>query len=105
MRAVQESLPAGYPIRQSADLRICAPPRGFSQLITAFIAPRLQGIRRGPMLRLTILSLPPRADSAGTADAQASVRPLARAGFSSSLQPFAAASPSLVISNSVLYGD
>ena len=60
MCAVQESLPAGYPIRLSADQWICAPPRGFSQLITAFIASRLQGIRRGPMLRLTILPLPPR---------------------------------------------
>ena len=31
----------GYPIRQSADHRIYAPPRGFSQLITAFIASQL----------------------------------------------------------------
>ena len=37
---VQESLPAGYPIRLSADQRICAPPRSFSQLVTAFFALR-----------------------------------------------------------------
>ena len=32
---------AGYPIRQSPDQRTCAPPRGLSQLIAAFIAMRL----------------------------------------------------------------
>ena len=45
----------GYPIRQSADHGICAPTRGFSQLITAFFARQLQGIRHKPVLRLTIL--------------------------------------------------
>jgi hypothetical protein len=34
--AMTESLPPGYPIRLSADHGICAPPRGFSQLVTAF---------------------------------------------------------------------
>ena len=39
--AVTASLPPGYPIRPSADHGICAPPRGFSQLVTAFFAPEL----------------------------------------------------------------
>ena len=40
----------GYPIRLSADHRMCAPPRGFSQLATAFFASIRQGIRRKPFL-------------------------------------------------------
>ena len=55
---VTASLPPGYPIRLSADLRICAAPRGFSQLITAFFASQLLGIHHKPILRLTILSFP-----------------------------------------------
>ena len=35
---VPESLPAGFPIRTSAGHRAFAPHRGFSQLITSFIA-------------------------------------------------------------------
>ena len=50
-----ESLLSGYPIRQSPDQRICAPPRSFSQLITAFFAGWLQDIHHKPILRLTIL--------------------------------------------------
>ena len=38
----------GYPIRQSADLRMFAPPHGFSQLTTAFLVPKLLGILRRP---------------------------------------------------------
>ena len=49
------SLLSGYPIRLSPDHRICAPPRSFSQLITAFFAGRLQDIHHKPILRLTIL--------------------------------------------------
>ena len=49
------SLLPGYPIRLSPDQRICAPPRSFSQLITAFFAGRLQDIHHKPILRLTIL--------------------------------------------------
>ena len=49
------SLPPGYPIRLSADRRICAPPRSFSQLVTAFFASLLQGIHHKPFSRLTIL--------------------------------------------------
>ena len=46
--AVPESLPAGCPIRISTDLRIFAPPRGFSQLITSFLASESQGILHVP---------------------------------------------------------
>ncbi len=53
---VTESLPPGYPIRTSADHRIRAPSRGFSQLIASFFALQLQGIRRGPIFRLAISS-------------------------------------------------
>ena len=49
------SLLSGYPIRLSPDHRICAPPRSFSQLITAFFAGWLQDIHHKPILRLTIL--------------------------------------------------
>ena len=50
------SLPPGYPIRLSTDHRMCAPPRRFSQLTTAFFASIRQGIHRKPFYRLTILS-------------------------------------------------
>ena len=50
------SHPPGYPIRPSVDLRMCAPPHGFSQLTTAFFASTRQGIHRKPFSRLTILS-------------------------------------------------
>ena len=50
------SQPPGYPIRQSTDHRMCAPPRRFSQLTTAFFASIRQGIHRKPFSRLTILS-------------------------------------------------
>ena len=40
----------GCPIRKSADQRLCAPPRGFSQLVTSFIASESLGIRRAPFL-------------------------------------------------------
>ena len=39
---------AGFPIRTSADQRPFAPPRGFSQLVTSFIASGSQGIPRAP---------------------------------------------------------
>jgi hypothetical protein len=44
-----DSHPPGYPIRLSGDHRICAPPPGFSQLITAFFASRLLGIHHKPV--------------------------------------------------------
>ena len=53
---VPSSRLAGYPIRQPADQRVCAPPRRFSQLAAAFFALARQGIRRKPSSRLTILS-------------------------------------------------
>ena len=40
--------PAGCPIRRSADQRSFAPSRGFSQLVTSFIACKSQGIRHTP---------------------------------------------------------
>ena len=43
------SLP-GCPIRIPPDQRSFAPPRGFSQLITSFIASESQGIHRLPLL-------------------------------------------------------
>ena len=48
--SVPGSLPAGSPIRISADLGIFAPPRGFSQLVTSFFASESQGIHRLPLL-------------------------------------------------------
>ena len=50
------SRPVGYPIRLPADLRMCAPPRRFSQLAAAFLASIRQGIHLKPFSRLTILS-------------------------------------------------
>ena len=45
-RHVPGHLPrGGSPIRTSADLRLCAPSRGFSQLVASFIGFRCQGIR------------------------------------------------------------
>jgi hypothetical protein len=54
-RMMTESLPPGYPIRLSADLRMCAPPRSFSQLTTAFIAPELHRHPPWTYIRLAIL--------------------------------------------------
>ena len=48
----------GYPIRPSADLRMFAPTRGFSQLTTAFLAKQLQGIHRRPLPACHITHLP-----------------------------------------------
>ena len=46
--SVPGSLPAGSPIRISADLGIFAPPRGFSQLVTSFFASESLGIPHAP---------------------------------------------------------
>ena len=40
---------AGFPIQTPADLWVCAPPRGFSQLVASFIGPQCQGIRPAPL--------------------------------------------------------
>jgi hypothetical protein len=40
----------GYPIRIPTDLQLFAPPRGFSQLITSFIASLCQGIHHKPLV-------------------------------------------------------
>ena len=54
MSRVPESLPAGCPIRRSADQRAFAPPRGLSQLITSFFASESQGIPHAPFLHSVI---------------------------------------------------
>jgi hypothetical protein len=48
----------GYPIRLSPDQRMCAPPRGFSQLTTTFLAIQLLGIRRRPLFAWPYYHLP-----------------------------------------------
>jgi hypothetical protein len=40
----------GCPIRKSADQRVCAPPRGLSQLIASFVASESLGIPHAPFL-------------------------------------------------------
>ena len=47
---------AGSPIRTSADLRPFAPPRGFSQLVTSFVASESQGIPRTPLIDFLVSS-------------------------------------------------
>ena len=49
----------GFPIRTPADQRICAPPRGFSQLIAAFIAMRLHRHPPWTYLSLDHIAPPP----------------------------------------------
>ena len=48
LRAVEESLPPGCPIRKSADQWVFAPTRGLSQLVTSFVASESQGILHAP---------------------------------------------------------
>ena len=45
----------GFPIRISTDQRVFAPPRGFSQRITSFIACACQGIHQLPLRHLIVL--------------------------------------------------
>ena len=73
---------------------MCAPPPGFSQLAAPFIASTLQGIRRGPMFRLTILPLLPAHLRARTAPSFKPIR-----GPYSLLPEYFTFFPSLVISN------
>ena len=47
-RVVTRSPAPGCPIRTSADHRIFAPSRGFSQLVTSFVASESQGILHVP---------------------------------------------------------
>ena len=47
---------AGSPIRTSADLRPFAPTRGFSQLVTSFVASESQGIPRTPLIDFLVSS-------------------------------------------------
>ena len=48
LRRMAGSLPPGCPIRTSADHRAFAPPRGFSQLVTSFLASESPGIPHAP---------------------------------------------------------
>ena len=48
----------GYPIRLSPDQRMFAPPRGFSQLTTTFLAKQLLGIHRRPLFAWPYYHLP-----------------------------------------------
>jgi hypothetical protein len=56
---VQDSTHTGYPIRSSPDLRMFAPPQGFSQLTTTFFARRLHRHPPWTLSRLTISFLHP----------------------------------------------
>ena len=47
-RRMTGSLPPGSPIRKSADHRAFAPPHGFSQLVTSFLASESPGIPHAP---------------------------------------------------------
>ena len=46
----------GCPIRTPADRWVCAPPRGFSQLVASFIASGSLGIPRAPLITSRALS-------------------------------------------------
>ena len=48
-RGCRPTRPAGCPIRKSAHRRVCAPPRGLSQLVASFFASESQGILRAPL--------------------------------------------------------
>ena len=47
----------GCPIRTSADQRLFAPPRGFSQLVTSFFASKSQGIPCTPFVTYSLVLL------------------------------------------------
>ncbi len=47
----------GCPIRTSADHIVCADPRGFSQLITSFVASESLGIPHTPLSSLSLTFL------------------------------------------------
>jgi hypothetical protein len=53
---------SGCPIRRSADQRVLAPPRGFSQRATSFIASQCQGIHQMPFFALEPKPNPSRAN-------------------------------------------
>ena len=48
----------GCPIRTPADRWVCAPPRGFSQLVASFIASESLGIPRAPLITYRALPRP-----------------------------------------------
>ena len=49
---------AGCPIRTPADRWVCAPPRGFSQLVASFFASESLGIPRAPLITSRALARP-----------------------------------------------
>ena len=55
-RRMTRSHAPGCPIRTSAALRVFAPPRSFSQLITSFFASESQGIPHTPFLHFVVSS-------------------------------------------------
>ena len=58
MDSVRDTAEAvGCPIRRSADQRVLAPPHGFSQRATSFIASQCQGIHRMPFKTLDLSRL------------------------------------------------
>ena len=54
--SIRSSKRGGFPIRISMDQRVLAPPHGFSQRATSFIASWCQGIHRMPFCRSIILT-------------------------------------------------
>ena len=48
----------GCPIRTPADRWVCAPPRGFSQLVASFFASGSLGIPRAPLITYRALARP-----------------------------------------------
>ena len=48
----------GCPIRTPADRWVCAPPRGFSQLVASFVASESLGIPRAPLITSRALARP-----------------------------------------------
>ena len=48
----------GCPIRTPADRWVCAPPRGFSQLVASFVASGSLGIPRAPLFTYRALARP-----------------------------------------------
>ena len=66
----------GFPIRTSADQRLLASPRGFSQRATSFIASMRQGIHRMPFETLDQQPISARFDSAARRPAPSPISPM-----------------------------
>ena len=55
--SIDGTIVPGCPIRTSADQWLFAPPRGFSQLITSFVASESQGILHTPLVTSLVILL------------------------------------------------